>query len=73
MKNILKSQILSLNFEVEASESSKDVIYKVQLGIFDELIDVEGNENHYLYSNTTSHTLLEYLIILIQLDVTYWK
>ena len=73
MKNILKNKILSLNFEVEASESSKDVVYKVQLGIFDELIDVEGNENHYLYSNTTSHTLLVYLIILIQLDVTYWK
>jgi hypothetical protein len=42
---------LSLYSEEEASESSKDVDYRVQLGIFDELIDVEGIKNL-----TTIHT-----------------
>tara|TARA_B100001057_G_C22800850_1_gene931438 strand:- start:209 stop:517 length:309 start_codon:yes stop_codon:yes gene_type:complete len=41
----LQNEILSLYSEEEASESSKDVVYRLQLGIFDELIDVEGIEN----------------------------
>ena len=46
----LQSEILRL-FNEEASESSKDVVYRIQLGIFDELIDVEDIENL-----TTIHT-----------------
>ena len=42
---------MSLYSEQKASENSKDVVYRVQLGIFDELIDVEGIENL-----TTIHT-----------------
>jgi len=48
---------LSLYSEEEASESSKDVVYRVQLGIFDELIDVEGIENL-----TTIHTQAQQVI-----------
>ena len=36
---------MSLDSEKEASESLKDMVYKLQLGIFDELIDIEGIEN----------------------------
>ena len=48
---------MSLYSEEEASESLKDVVYRVQLGIFDELIDVEGIENL-----TTIHTQAQQVI-----------
>ena len=41
----LQNKILNLNSKEESSESSKYVVYRVQLGIFDELIDVESTEN----------------------------
>ena len=53
----LQNEILSLYSEEEASESSKDVDYRVQLGIFDELIDVEGIKNL-----TTIHTQAQQVI-----------
>ena len=53
----LQNEILSLYSEEEASENSKDVVYRVQLGIFDELIDVEGIENL-----TTIHTQAQQVI-----------
>ena len=34
----LQNEILSLNSEEEVSESSKDVVNRVQLGIFDKLM-----------------------------------
>jgi len=36
---------LNLYSEEESSEISKDMVYRLQLGIFDELIDVKGIEN----------------------------
>ena len=53
----LQNEILSLYSEEEASESSKDVVCRVQLGIFDELIDVEGIKNL-----TTIHTQAQQVI-----------
>ncbi|MAD50366.1 MAG: hypothetical protein CMC95_03590 [Flavobacteriales bacterium] len=53
----LHNEILSLYSEEEASENSKSVVYRVQLGIFDELIDVEGIENL-----TTIHTQVQQII-----------
>ena len=53
----LHNEILSLYSEEEASENSKSVVYRVQLGIFDELIDVEGIENL-----TTIHTQAQQII-----------
>lgn len=52
----LQNEILSLYSEEEASESSKDVVCRVQLGIFDELIDVEG------IKNLTTHTQAQQVI-----------
>jgi len=53
----LHNEILSLYSEEGASENSKSVVYRVQLGIFDELIDVEGIENL-----TTIHTQAQQII-----------
>jgi len=36
---------LNLCTEEESSENSKDMVYRLQLGIFDELIDVKGIED----------------------------
>ena len=36
---------LKLYYKEKASESSKDGVYRLKLGVFDELIDVEGIEN----------------------------
>lgn len=53
----LHNELLNLYSEEEASENSKDMVYRVQLGIFDELIDVEGIENL-----TTIHTQAQQVI-----------
>ena len=47
----LHNEVLNLYSEEAVSENTKNVVYRVQLGIFDELIDIEGIEDL-----TTIHT-----------------
>ena len=48
---------MNLYTEEESSENSKDMVYRLQLGIFDELIDVKGIEDLDFIHNQVQHVI----------------